>query len=101
MDDECQATDEARKTNAVPCTRAVHANPDAPATAEQKPPPAALSKKPLEQKSPAEWAHERLILYIQNFEEQLDDEHEIAWVSPLARRGFCESKELVFSTLIS
>ena len=29
-------------------------------------------------KSPAQWAYERLILYIQNFEETLDGEHEVA-----------------------
>ena len=29
-------------------------------------------------KSPARWAYERLILYIQNFEKQLDSEHEVA-----------------------
>lgn len=40
--------------------------------------PPGLAKKPVEQKSPAEWAYERLILYIQNFEEQLDNEHEVA-----------------------
>ena len=34
--------------------------------------------KPVKAKSPAEWAYERLILYIQNFEEQLDNEHEVA-----------------------
>ena len=34
-------------------------------------------EKPLDQKSPAQWAYERLVLYIQNFEEQLDDEHEV------------------------
>lgn len=61
-----------------PCGRAVHADPQTPPTAEQKPLPEEVSKKPLEQKSPAEWAYERLILYIQNFEEQLDDEHEVA-----------------------
>ena len=32
--------------------------------------------KPVKAKSPAEWAYDRLILYIQNFEEQLDNEHE-------------------------
>ncbi len=62
----------------TPCGGAVHADPNTPATPEQKPLPAALAKKPVNQKSPAEWAYERLILYIQNFEEQLDDEHEIA-----------------------
>ena len=61
-----------------PCARAVHADPNTPATAEQKPLPAGVAKKPIESKSPAEWAYERLILYIQNFEEQLDEEHEIA-----------------------
>lgn len=50
----------------------------APLTAEQKPLPKGMAKKPVEEKSPAEWAYERLILYIQNFEEQLDNEHEIA-----------------------
>lgn len=40
--------------------------------------PANVNEKPVEQKSPAEWAYERLILYIQNFEEQLDNEHEVA-----------------------
>lgn len=29
-------------------------------------------------KSPAEWAHDRLVLYIRNFESQLDASHEIA-----------------------
>jgi len=60
------------------CGGAVHADPKTPATAEQKPLPTALTKKPIKDKSPAEWAYERLILFIQNFEEQLDDEHEIA-----------------------
>ena len=31
-----------------------------------------------DEKSPAEWAYERLILYIQNFESQLDKTHEVA-----------------------
>lgn len=58
--------------------RAVHADPDTPATPEQKPLPEGIARKPIDSKSPAEWAYERLILYIQNFEEQLDDEHEVA-----------------------
>lgn len=35
-------------------------------------------KKPAKPKSPAEWAHDRLVLYIRNFESQLDAEQEIA-----------------------
>ncbi len=78
MDDEIATTAEAHERSAMPSARVIHANPDAPVSAEQKPLPAALSRKPIDQKSPAEWAYERLILYIQNFEEQLDNEHEIA-----------------------
>jgi len=33
--------------------------------------------KPLSQKSPAEWAYERIVMYIQNFEKTLDAEHEV------------------------
>ena len=40
--------------------------------------PGALTRTPAEQKSTAQWAYERLILYIRNFEETLDDAHEIA-----------------------
>jgi hypothetical protein len=44
----------------------------------------AVTKKPATKtapekpKSPAEWAHDRLILYIRNFESQLDAKQEIA-----------------------
>lgn len=38
----------------------------------------AAAKKPEKPKSPAEWAHDRLVLYIRNFEGQLDAAQEIA-----------------------
>lgn len=38
----------------------------------------AAAKKPEKPKSPAEWAHDRLVLYIRDFEKQLDATHEIA-----------------------
>ncbi|MFO1201937.1 MAG: DUF6173 family protein [Tabrizicola sp.] len=39
----------------------------------------AVAKKPLDRpKSPAEWAHDRLVMYIRNFESQLDAKQEIA-----------------------
>lgn len=47
-------------------------------TPENQPLPHAVAKTPVEAKSPAEWAYQRLILYIQNFEAQLDNEHEVA-----------------------
>ncbi|MGY3437832.1 MULTISPECIES: DUF6173 family protein [unclassified Marinovum] len=37
-----------------------------------------VSGKPVAQKSPAEWAYERIILYIRDFEADLDEEHEVA-----------------------
>jgi hypothetical protein len=40
--------------------------------------PASIKEKPVDKKSAAEWAYERLILYIQNFEKTLDNEHEVA-----------------------
>ena len=37
-----------------------------------------VTAKPAKAKSPAEWAYERLILYIQSFEEGLDSDQEVA-----------------------
>ncbi|MHA6265295.1 DUF6173 family protein [Aliiroseovarius sp. CAU 1755] len=51
---------------------------DGPVVVKDHPLPKKVAQKPLEDKSPAEWAYERLILYIKNFEEQLDNEHEVA-----------------------
>ena len=45
--------------------------------AENQPLPPAMARKPVDQKSPAEWAYERIILYIQNFEKQLDGDQEV------------------------
>ncbi len=62
----------------MPCARAVHCDDETPATPEQMPLPYAVAKKPVSQKGPAEWAYERLILYLKHFEEQLDKNHEVA-----------------------
>lgn len=48
------------------------------ATAETETLPSALTETPSEEKSPAQWAYERLILYIKSFEEQLNDKEEVA-----------------------
>jgi len=63
---------------AKPPAHAVHADPNAPASPEQVPLPAGVARKPYADKSPAQWAYERVILYIKNFEEQLDNQHEVA-----------------------
>ncbi len=77
-DQAIMTTAEAMEQSALPCSRAVHSDPASPATAEQMPLPPALTRKHFAKKSPAEWAYERLILYIKNFEEQLDARHEVA-----------------------
>lgn len=69
---------EVHEASALPCARVVHTAPDAPKTAELEPLPHSVASQPIEDKSPAQWAYERLILYIKNFEAQLDNEHEVA-----------------------
>jgi len=79
MDEEMKAKAEhAEAQEMMKRARVVHADPDAPKSAEQEPLPDSMADTPVEQKSPAEWAYERLILYLQNFEEQLDNDHEVA-----------------------
>lgn len=70
-----ETTAEAYESTAIPRCNVVIGVDDCAPTVEQKQLPEAV----LEQgdKSPAEWAYERLILYIQTFEEQLDSEHEV------------------------
>ncbi|MCH2094831.1 MAG: DUF6173 family protein [Rhodobacteraceae bacterium] len=75
MDDTISTAAEAYEDDALPRRIDVHTNGDDPAPQGL---PAAITRKPLQQKSSAEWAYERLILYIQNFEKQLDAEHEVA-----------------------
>ena len=75
MDDEIKTSAEAHEGDAMPRRHEVHADPE---VGNGEDVPEGLRRKPVDQKSPAEWAYERLILYIKNFEEQLDNEHEVA-----------------------
>lgn len=77
-DEIISTTAEAHEASALPCAGVVHTDPDTPATAEQQPLPAPIARKPYAEKTAAQWAYERLILYIRNFESQLDTEHEVA-----------------------
>jgi len=60
-----------------PALHEIHTDPRATNASDQ-----ALAKtvteQPVEVKSAARWAYERLILYIKNFEEQLDSDQEVA-----------------------
>lgn len=78
MTDEIRTTAEAHEASAMPSARVILADPHAAPTAESAPLPPELADESVEEKSPAQWAYERLVLYIQNFEEQLDDKHEVA-----------------------
>ena len=64
---------EATEAEALAYLHEVHMDPDTAVTEI----PDAIARSP-DTKSPARWAYERLILYIQNFEEKLDNEHEVA-----------------------
>lgn len=78
MDNKIKTTAEVAESDALPRAHVVHCDPNAPLTIEKQPVPESISKVPADQKTPAHWAYERLIMYIKNFEEQLDNEHEIA-----------------------
>ncbi len=75
MDNKIATSAEAVEAAVLPCVHEVHTDPDACAGLTKVP---EKLQKPVESKSPARWAYERLVLYIQNFEEQLDTEHEVA-----------------------
>lgn len=75
MDDQIKTSAEAVEADALPRRFEAHLEDDSKDCDERT---GGLSDKPAAAKSPAEWAYERLILYIQNFEKQLDNEHEVA-----------------------
>jgi len=58
--------------------RRIDVHTEDPPLPEEETLPSTVKQTPVEQRSPAQWAYERLILYIQNFEKQLDDAHEVA-----------------------
>jgi hypothetical protein len=77
MSDVIKTTAEAIEAAALPDAYALHMDAESSPCAEQEPIPSSMLQKPIEQKSPAEWAYERIVLYIQNFEKQLDSDHEV------------------------
>lgn len=75
---DIHTTAEATENAALPRAHVVHADPGSQAACGDLCPPRSVAEKPLDQKSAARWAYERVILYIRNFEQQLDAEHEVA-----------------------
>lgn len=78
MSDEIMTTAEAAEAAALYRASAVTVPEAEGQPAEDKPLPEPLSRRPAAQKSPAEWAYERIIHYIGNFEDMLDAEQEVA-----------------------
>ncbi len=66
---------ELMENDVLPKCREIHTDPKVKAVAGQA--TAKALKTPVAQKSPAQWAYERIIIYIQNFEQQLDNAHEV------------------------
>ncbi len=75
MQDQIETSAEAAESAALPRCYEVHANSSAQSGNKDLP---GRLKKPVETKSQAQWAYERLILYIQNFEKTLDGDQEVA-----------------------
>lgn len=78
LSDAIMTAAEAEEGAVMPRAGVVHTDPNAPSGAEGQPLPKALTRKKLAEKSAAEWAYDRVILYIRNFEEQLDSAQEVA-----------------------
>jgi len=72
---EIETSAELLENDILPGWHEIHTKPQVNNGSAQ-PIPKAL-KEPVDRKSPAQWAYERIIMYIQNFEKQLDNDHEV------------------------
>jgi hypothetical protein len=73
--DTIETSAEHAENAVLPTIREVHIKKDQPCPSTQTLPLAL--QDPATKKSEAQWAYERLILYIHNFEKQLDNDHEV------------------------
>lgn len=78
QDVDISTSAEAFEATALCRGHVVHTGKDMCETPEVLPLPPALRRTPAEEKSEAQWAYERLVLFIKNFEERLDQDQEIA-----------------------
>ncbi|QUJ75586.1 hypothetical protein KDD17_11515 [Sulfitobacter albidus] len=77
MGDEIKTSAEAMEQAAGPRMHEVHTDDTTPNTRDQAL-PKKVKSQPVDQKSPAQWAYERTVVYLKKFEESLDDQHEVA-----------------------
>lgn len=78
MGEEYEVSAKLRTEPVIAQAGAIRTDCDSGDCAENQPLPEALTHTRPEDKSPAQWAYERLILYIQKFEETLDANQEVA-----------------------
>ena len=77
MGERIETTAEAAEGEVLPCRYEVHCAPDG-SLERQSETPRAVAGTPPARKSPAQWAYERVVLYLKKFEEGLDNDHEVA-----------------------
>ena len=75
MTDTIQTTAEAAEAAELPRRYEVHTSTATPAG--EQPVPEAIARN-AKAKSPAQWAYERIVIYLQKFEETLDQSQEVA-----------------------
>ena len=77
MCEQFKTAAEAVEADAQPSVHEVHADSATP-NAGNNAVPSGFAKTPVQKKSQVQWAYERLIICLKNFEDQLDNEHEAA-----------------------
>jgi hypothetical protein len=76
-DNQVKTAAEAAEAAALQHNYSVRLNSDGQMEKQYQPIPKSVAKKRRADKSPAEWAYERIVMYIQQFETTLDAEHEV------------------------
>lgn len=76
-DSQVKTAAEAAETAALQLNYSVRLNAEGQMEKHYQPIPKSVAKKRPAEKSPAEWAYERIVMYIQQFERTLDSEHEV------------------------
>lgn len=76
MSNDINTTAEAAESAALHNAYSVHLDKTGNVSGD-KPAPSGFQAPDLTNKSPAEWAYERIVLYIKKFEETLDADHEV------------------------
>lgn len=77
MSEEIKTAAEAAEAAALPERYAVQVDKDGQVKSEEERSPQGLTREQIAKKSPAEWAYERIVMYIQKFEETLDADQEV------------------------